>query len=1180
MTESAVLTTAFASVQHQHQHQHQTNTNINVNVNASKRATGTTLSVGASTWTTQPRNTAVARGSSSLYGRGGRCTGPGTGTSSQATTATTATTTTGASMPSVQVPATACALEDATPTSNNIHPTCRASTMAASSTSTTPSKTGSSMPCSGPNEQNHPPSSSPRAAATVAAGGHDLDKVHADDSPPLTRHSHRQYNNTSSKLPPPRPADLRRGPPAASSFPSQPRRLHPNHPGQVPHSHHGAPSPALPNPVPEQPPAPSIPDNIANTDAAADADAGREAESTTHHPSSPFAVSPSPSSPPRPAVRSRASSYHASPQPATSSSSPPGDYPPAQPKRPASCPESGPDNADQTTSPSSPSATGTGTTKHPSRRGPASRSSNGVSTFDGPPPSLNTQRLHGVEAVARTTAQPQPLPLPETPRTESTQGQRELLLLKRLSESSSSDDNRHPSPQRPPVSYRPTHKRHSIQPATVTPGRVPPIRSFRSSDSRKSLTQDMNPTSRPHDLGELYATSPEDQSPQNFEGRHVQGGVSLNDGESGRQDDGGDIFLRIARDEQIRRLRGDENLDDAQSSVSGIRRSSHRRPLSTVVPSYHHQTSPPRQRRRLSDQQDRPRPIHLEDDQGSEISRTTTFRSLVREKAASVHPGEEILRTRSGGANLRPSPLSARSTVGYDNSQEVSSYARRRASITDSNSTVGRTPGYRPSGLIQARNYGSSPLSRTIDLQNKTGTEAPHGIEGTESTASTAAPSTVWDELDDLKSRINRLELTGKLPSTSGAAVSGMSEERPATATTTVTTLSGSPKRQANGQIAEVSSTTSSQREAHSLLLDALRNSKRHVSWEVYQALESVAKEAMALSSMMGTPGQPGPISSAASVIGTGGTAVTDRQLRRKADSVCRSLTELCVALGEGVGPANIAGPASPLTLAQHDGPATPTVPRSYSALPTPRRLSVAEHGIPKSISSPRPLSKFEERRSSILNGTALPTPRATGSAPTTPIEGNPQRRSSLMISRTRRAGTEEPELGRSPTMLRSRRAGTEEPDQGRQTSLRNRRGTVGDDGDEGRFRPPSRADTDVNMLRDPGREYPSDSQSIAPDSTSQIPSALPRRRFLSTNLHSSRLAGSQGTNIASPRRYNDRQAGEQDFGDSVGESRVQRQGPPLSKGIMHSRASSLSTRRNRDSLISTNSGATTAPYR
>ncbi|TWU76721.1 hypothetical protein ED733_003309 [Metarhizium rileyi] len=690
----------------------------------------------------------------------------------------------------------------------------------------------------------------------------------------------------------------------------------------------------------------------------------------------------------------------------------------------------------------------------------------------------------------------------------------------------------------------------------------------------------MNLIPRPHDLGDHYATSPEDQSPQSFGGRRPEAGLLLDNAAFGQQDDGGDVFLRIAREEQIRRLREEADLDDTQSSVSGMRRFSHRRPLSTVVPTHHHQTSPPRAQRRLSDQQDRARPRHLEDDQGGEIARANTFRSLAREKAASIHPGDEILRTRSGGGNLRPSPLSARSTVGLDQSQEGSIYARRRASITDSNATVGRTPGYRSSGLSQGRNYGSSPLARTIDFQNKTGTEVAHGVEGTESTASTTAPSTVWDELDDLKSRINRLELTGKLPSTSGAAVARMSEERPATATTTITTLSGSPKRQVNGTLAEVSSTTSSQKEAHPILHAALLKSRPFLSLEVYQALESAANDAMALSSMMGIPGQPGPISSAASVIGTGGPALTDRQLRRKADTVCRSLTELCVALGEDIGSAKTVVPASPPAIAQYDGPATPTVPKSSSGLPTPRRLSVAEHGIPKSNSAPRPLSKFEERRSSILNGSALPTPRGTGSSPVTPIEATPQRRSSLMISRTRRAGTEEPELGRSPSMLRFRRAGTEEPEEGRQTSfLRNRRGTVGEDDGEGRFRPPSRAGTDVNMLRSPQRDYPSDPQPSSPENTSQTSSALPRRRFLSTNLHSSRLAGPPGINVASPRRYLDRQVGDHDI-VSAGDAPAQRQGPPLSKGIIHSRASSLSTRRNRDSLTSPISGVTPGPYR
>ncbi|KAJ0292443.1 hypothetical protein CBS470a_002748 [Colletotrichum nupharicola] len=65
---------------------------------------------------------------------------------------------------------------------------------------------------------------------------------------------------------------------------------------------------------------------------------------------------------------------------------------------------------------------------------------------------------------------------------------------------------------------------------------------------------------------------------------------------------------------------------------------------------------------------------------------------------------------------------------------------------------------------------------------------AANGVEGTEltTTASTTEPSTVWDELDDLKSRIHRLEMTGKLPKISGAVMSRTSDERPPTATNTV----------------------------------------------------------------------------------------------------------------------------------------------------------------------------------------------------------------------------------------------------------------------------------------------------------------------------------------------------------------------------------------------------------
>ncbi|KAG5913448.1 hypothetical protein E4U42_001150 [Claviceps africana] len=700
----------------------------------------------------------------------------------------------------------------------------------------------------------------------------------------------------------------------------------------------------------------------------------------------------------------------------------------------------------------------------------------------------------------------------------------------------------------------------------------------------------MNFISRPYDMDVVFAHSPEKQSQSALDRRYAQAASSssFHQSDSDRQDDTGDVFLRIAREEAaVPRLR-DHGLDDTLTSLPGLRRTSHRRPLSTVTAAaaaYH-------------DQQDGSwHPKYLEDDQASERTRTTTFPPAThREKAASVHPGDDISRTRSGGPSphLRPSP-SARSAVGHDsNGNEASIYARRRASITESNSTVGgRNSAYKASGLSHGRNYGSSPLGKAVDLQARPVSDTVHGLEGTESTASTTAPSTVWDELDDLKSRIHRLELTGKLPSTSGAAVSRHSEERPATATTTVTTMSLSPKRQGPGQQPTAApSTVSSQRESYPILQAALAKSKPFLSSDVFQALEAAANDALSLSAMLGGLGQPGSVSEVASVVGVGvgagvgvgGGAVSGRQLRRKADSVCRSLTELCVALGDDTVQQLVPAGTSPV-LAQNDGPATPTVPRSYSGfLPPPRRTSVAEQLSPGS-SSPRALSKFEERRSLILNSTALPPLRTTISTPNTPVDSSVPRRSSLMIARTRRAGTEELDPARAPSVLRSRRAGVEEGEESRQalttTTGRSRRSTVGENAYEDNFRPLSRAGTDVNMLRGQGREYPLEPQSASLDTLAQNTSAPSRRRFLSTNFHSSRSGGSPGSNGAFPRRYLDRSPlPEQDTRDDAGDATTQRHGPPLSKGMAHTRASSFSTRRSRDNFMATNSSATTGAYR
>lgn len=671
----------------------------------------------------------------------------------------------------------------------------------------------------------------------------------------------------------------------------------------------------------------------------------------------------------------------------------------------------------------------------------------------------------------------------------------------------------------------------------------------------------------------------------------------------------------------------------------------HRRPLSTNVAAYQPR-SPPFLSRRLSDQQDSNRP-RLDDERASEVTRSMTQRLYTRDnKAASVHPSDDTYRSRTNGNTLRASPLTPRSQAyQQDSGYEYPIHTRRRSSVTDHNSTppASRSATYKPgNGHAYNKSYNSSPLVRSFDLNNHGHQhgESGHGVEGTESTASTTAPSTVWDELDDLKSRIHRLELTGKLPSTSAAAVSRVSDERPPTATTTVTTMSSSPKRSGGGaQQHETTSTTSSQKEAYPILHSALAKSKPFLSADIFRTLETAANEAMALSSMMGQPGQPGPISSGASTIGSG-TTITDRQLRRKADGVCRSLTELCVALGEDVAHAqrpqsnhaqkpsegrsqtqyhpssqsqvsSAEGrsqvqyhPSTKSQVSQADGPSTPTINKTFSGLHSRRPSVVTEQNLSNPNTSPsRVRSKFEERRNTILNGSALPSPRAVGSTPTTPQEGTAQRRSSLLISRTRRAVTEEPEEQpgrRSSLMLgRYRRGGTEEPEEGRQTSLlRSRRGTVGEgDEDTGRFNAPSRAYTEVNATRGSNREYtevassargptreyapqPQPQHAAPQESPSQLPTALPRRRFVSTNTATTSRLPPPSQSAVPTRKYLERSpapAPERDtneFAPQPPEDRRQRY-YSLGQSMSLNRTGSLSTRRqNRDSTI-TNSSTT-----
>ncbi|KAK1598523.1 uncharacterized protein LY79DRAFT_246780 [Colletotrichum navitas] len=803
---------------------------------------------------------------------------------------------------------------------------------------------------------------------------------------------------------------------------------------------------------------------------------------------------------------------------------------------------------------------------------------------------------------------------PRSPADRSTkdwaQGQRELLLPKTLQNSSPTDEKRRSGTSRPPVSFKAT-----AASTPTTSVRVAPIRSFRSSGSRRSLGLDSSTsTMRSFDFGDESTDSNQrDRTLRALEGRHDDDYSQMTPPLSAEADDTtGDVFMKIARQEPTRRGSGDVAPAEQPSTVqSRVARSFHRRPLSAAVPlSYHHPVSPPHLSRRLSDQQEtsKKRVRQSEDESAADsTARALAYRSpLTRDRPASNHPAEDLGRAQtfySASQSASRSTVSTpRSFTFQDPMGENSPYARRRPSLTDNNAGhAARSSAYRQSNLSygQTRTYSSSPLvpKSTESPRTEAQHDANHGVEGTESTAtaSTNAPSTVWDELDDLKSRIHRLELTGKLPATSGAAMSRASDERPPTATNT--TMSTSPKRTSgsNHPYQDAVSTTSSQRETQQpILLSAVSKSKPFLSDEVARALEVAAKDALALANMMGTAGQPGPISSGASTIGMG-TNLTDRQLRRKADSICRSLTELVLALSEEAAgnrtiQVNVPTPKETTT------PSTPTVIKTLSSGAAQRRhsLTMEQQALPKpnanTVTSPRALSKYEERRSTMLGSSSLPSPRYAlppGTIPNTPGDGNKaaQRKSSLFISRPRRAVTEEPEDGRRSSMLlRTRRAGTEEPEDsresGRQTSLlRSRRLTAGEDvDDEPRLRAPSRAATELTTpVRAVSHTY--HPQTASNEASSPASSALPRRRLGVSSL-TSRLVAPSASSLAT-RRYLERTPEREQFSPSEKptEDRPQQAvAQPRNFSFNHTsllnRASSISRRPNRDSTITNSSTA------
>ena len=348
-----------------------------------------------------------------------------------------------------------------------------------------------------------------------------------------------------------------------------------------------------------------------------------------------------------------------------------------------------------------------------------------------------------------------------------------------------------------------------------------------------------------------------------------------------------------------------------------------------------------------------------------------------RPYAASAHPLDHRPSSRYRDFNTNTPQDTTYSQKGSrlaaSHAQAVSS--RRRRSIQ------GDSPGaasqlHKHAGPSQFASHGkfaSSPFPGQS-----------HQAADSESTVSTTAPSTVWDELDDIKSRIRNLELTGRLPASSNAAISGTLAERPTTANTTLTNTSLSPKHRNRKSVSpEVStSVAANNSEFHPLLHKALAKSKAALDPSVSETLEATVLEALSLASDTNTLGSqaafPGGI---------------DRQLRRKVDNVCRNLMELCIVLAESK--SNV----EPLS-----SPAIPS-PKFNSSPPKPSEVSPESRYIraasedPELRSSSRVMSRLEARRASLQASSGLNL-RDSSQEPPAPLVGKLDRTASALRRR------------------------------------------------------------------------------------------------------------------------------------------------------------------------------------
>ena len=584
------------------------------------------------------------------------------------------------------------------------------------------------------------------------------------------------------------------------------------------------------------------------------------------------------------------------------------------------------------------------------KRPPASRSSHGVETASGPPPALSTQRTHSTETAWR---------LPSAYDTHINYTQLTPRALATLAAEN--------------LAQAKVQKCPSFDPELISNdfGRKP-----LNANSVEEVEGVMSTTVTEYSGSKIHEISDKKMSfGGNSNSTHHQT-ISRSDSHSSQED----LFLNLATtDKPIEKAANSPTLNERQSTQEII---SKPRPQTMIIED---------------------RTIEKQPVDGRSLTAIQQPGYRDRQHSASAHPLNPRHRSRLSGGAANTSSNTSRFSFDRESSPESPQNCIRRPSVPESTTGI-PSRSYHRSNLPYLTNgkYTPSPLTgRPISKSEHDIAAFNPRAEGTESTVSTTAPSTVWDELDDIKSRIKKLELTGKMPSSSGAAISTATGERPLTATTTVTTISSSPKRDHEKAFVSPENSgadTSNQTTTHPLLASALEKSKASISTPMYKALEATALDAIGLANMTSS-GAKGSVS-----IGI------DRQLKRRADNMCRSLTELCIALTEersiSANATSTSRPGSQDNNLRQQRPGNVDEPKSH-------RGGILE---PEASSSSRVLSRLEARRSSVLvlgnthTGTSvlrerypeIPTPTQESAS------SNPLARTSTVLQRIRRTTDED----------------------------------------------------------------------------------------------------------------------------------------------------------------------------